>query len=130
MTTTINPGTDFLASLGIDKTRVTTLFGQLKPITKDTLKRALGMENPLALIEINDSAGKAKTYYMESDALANCAQPQADANGKYPAVYVEVFEDAQCSIKKRHDEYHKMPIKEAREFREYMPTYTPNGHEY
>ncbi len=130
MTTTINPGTSFLSSLGIDKSSITTLFGQLKPITKDTLKKALGMENPLALVEINDSTGKAKTYYMESDALANSAQPQADSNGKYPAVYVDVFADAQCSIKKRHDEYHKMPIREAREFKEYMPTYTPEGHLY
>lgn len=130
MTTTINPGTHFLSSLGVDKSRVTTLFGLFKPITKENLKKSLGMENPYALIEINDSAGKAKTYYMESDAVVNFAQPNVDSNGKYPARYVDVFEEAQCSIKKRHDEYHQMQIKEAREFKEYMPTYTPTDHEY
>ncbi|MFD2522261.1 hypothetical protein [Emticicia soli] len=130
MTKTINPGPHFMSSIGIDKSKVTTLFGQLKPITKESLKKSLGMENPYALIEINDSVGKAKTYFMESEALVNFTQPQADSDGKYPALYVDVFEEAQCSVKKRHDEYHKMPIKEARNFREYMPTYTPSGHEY
>jgi len=129
MTRTINPGAHFIAAAGIDKNRITTLFGQLRPITNDNLKKSLGMENPLALVEINDSAGNAKTYFMESDALVNFTKPQADSTGKFPAVYVEVFEEAQCSIKKRHMEYHTMPIKEAREYKEFMPTFT-DAHQY
>ncbi|PLK43201.1 hypothetical protein [Emticicia sp. TH156] len=124
MTKTINPGPHFFQTAGVDKNRVTTLFGQLRPITNNNLKKSLGMENPLALVEINDSAGNAKTYFMESHALVNATKPQADATGKFPALYVEVFEEATCSIKKRHNEFHTMPIKEAKEFREYLSTFS------
>lgn len=124
MTRIINSGTQFISASGIDKSKVTTLFGQLRPITNASLKESLGMENPLAIVEINDSAGNAKTYFIESDALVNFTNPQADAKGKFQVGYFEVFEEASCSIKKRHLEYHTMPIKEAREFREFMPTYT------